>query len=438
MTPKYESDAQDEEYCRRDENIGVQRRCSISSDTDSSGSEDAMYKIREEGELVVSLVTSSESEEADESTIDKQWHMAVSSFIGRLTSETWECPASIIIIIVFVLIFQSSVLIQAETKLLTATDTNYTSRSIGIGESFDLSSTQMQNGTTASPSYLAFNNTNPHETSWCPNAKCRNSPICSPCNRRYLFIIATGRSGSTTLLSMLNYLPNVRLSGENNGELFITSLLESNLRKSKNHNILEQHDDREVSAWRHNGVPEQAMACPIQDIFYTINPPPTRVQQRVNIPGEPSLHEYDKEKIFGLKTIRIHKRNIWTPEVAAEFFKENFPCSRVVVNIRSDIDSQLKSRENVGWSKADSNSHGSLEEDNTFLKNFSKYLGDDMARLIDMNEWTGDEGVTVLNSLLKWLGYVDCEFQEVLHENHDGYGTDTTHIDLGDHCHYPL
>ncbi len=413
MTPKNETDARDEEDCCRDENVGVKQRC-----------KDSMNKFREEDQLSVSLVMRNEREEAD---IDKKQSIIVSSFFGRLMSETWECPASIIILVVFTLIFQSAVLIQAKTKLSVTTDTNkYTSPSI---EPSDLSSS-----TITSPSYEAFNTTNPHETSWCPNAKCQNSPICVPCNRRYLFIVATGRSGSTTLLSMLNYLPNVRLSGENNDELFIASRLESNLRTSKGHSILEQHYDHKDASWMHNGIPEQAMACPIQDIFYTINPPPAKVQRRVNVQGEPSLEEYDRDKILGLKTVRIHQKHTWSPKLAAEFFKENFPCSRVVVNIRSDIDSQIESRANLGW-KVDADE---LKRGNEFLKNFSEYLGDDMARLIDMNEWTGDGGVAVLNSILEWLGYSDCHFQELLHENHDGYGTDTTHIDLGGQCHYPL
>jgi len=54
-----------------------------------------------------------------------------------------------------------------------------------------------------------FNQTNPHQDSYCPKAVCNNSPLCQPCKKRFLFIVATGRSGSTTLLHMLNYLPNV-------------------------------------------------------------------------------------------------------------------------------------------------------------------------------------------------------------------------------------
>ena len=75
-----------------------------------------------------------------------------------------------------------------------------------------------------------FNTTNPHSKSWCPKAVCQNSPMCAPCNRRHLLLLATARSGSTTLLSMLNQLPLVRMSGENNNELYVASRLISNLK----------------------------------------------------------------------------------------------------------------------------------------------------------------------------------------------------------------
>merc|ERR1712176_1668174 len=66
------------------------------------------------------------------------------------------------------------------------------------------------------PSWKPFNETNPHKQ-WCPNATitCHNSPLCTPCNRRYAFVFATARSGSTTLLQTMNELPHVRMSGEN-------------------------------------------------------------------------------------------------------------------------------------------------------------------------------------------------------------------------------
>ncbi len=77
--------------------------------------------------------------------------------------------------------------------------------------------TDIPSSSSSSSAYLSFNNTNSHKDTWCPYAICRNSPSCTPCNRRYLLIVANGRSGSSTLLRMLNLLPRIRLSGENNG-----------------------------------------------------------------------------------------------------------------------------------------------------------------------------------------------------------------------------
>ena len=55
-----------------------------------------------------------------------------------------------------------------------------------------------------------FNTTNPHNDTFCPSAKCRNSPLCTPCHRRHFLILSTARSGSTTLVRMFNELPNMR------------------------------------------------------------------------------------------------------------------------------------------------------------------------------------------------------------------------------------
>lgn len=60
---------------------------------------------------------------------------------------------------------------------------------------------------------IKSNNDNPYPE-WCPDAVCTERPLCQPCKRRYLFILAQGRSGSSTVKNMLNYLPGVRIRGE--------------------------------------------------------------------------------------------------------------------------------------------------------------------------------------------------------------------------------
>ena len=110
---------------------------------------------------------------------------------------------------------------------------------VSLSESTHEITSMVTTSTSSSSSYLAFSDTNPHnhhlgtnngKTSFCPYATCHDSPICGPCNQRFIFIAAMGRSGSTTLLKIMNALSKVRLAGENHGELNIASLVESNLK----------------------------------------------------------------------------------------------------------------------------------------------------------------------------------------------------------------
>lgn len=281
--------------------------------------------------------------------------------------------------------------------------------------------------------FLSFNTSNPHSESWCPYATCNNSPLCLPCQRRYLFIFATGRSGSTSLLKMLNFLPSVRLSGENMNQLFTASKLLSNIRSKKN--ILDQNVDQKEGAWAHNAISPQSVSCSIQGVLNAINPPPKKVQQNVNVSGHPSIEEFDRNMVLGAKTIR-YQNGEWNVKESAEYMKENFPCSRIVINIRSNVTEQLKSTtENLkGDKKRGSRTH--LELSNQFLIKLSKELGDEMSRIIDMNEWTKD--IEILNDLVTWLGFRGCTYKQIVHENSEGYHRDKdTDPGIDKICLYP-
>jgi hypothetical protein len=95
--------------------------------------------------------------------------------------------------------------------------------------------------------------------SWCPGAVWHDSDVCHPCQRRFLIVIATGRSASTTLTHMLGSLPGVRMSGENYNMLgLIRNLFDT----------VQKHVHPEVAmkdAWAHNPVPKGgAFACAAQ------------------------------------------------------------------------------------------------------------------------------------------------------------------------------
>jgi hypothetical protein len=156
----------------------------------------------------------------------------------------------------------------------------------------------------------------------------------------------------------------------------------------------------------------------------------------VNVTGNPSIAQYDRGTIFGLKTIRFQK-GIWSVKAAADFLRENFPCSRMIVNIRSDVENQVKSM-NATFANPDSGNKniGNVQKMTAFLVDIADELGDERAKLVDMNEWTED--VNILNDVITWLGFRDCKYHAVVHENANGYDRDNvTRPDIGNNCHYP-
>ena len=159
---------------------------------------------------------------------------------------------------------------------------------------------------------------------WCPTAQCHVTDLCHPCQRRYLIIITTGRSGSTTIQKMLNELPGIRLSGENNGMLtnFQYAISATRDRKEWSHIGIQNP----YSPWYHNSYPTSAFACIVQQMIEIINPPPningkiihhhhqktTRTTSTTtNLLEEPTEQEDDDEDdddedtIIGFKTIRF-------------------------------------------------------------------------------------------------------------------------------------
>lgn len=96
----------------------------------------------------------------------------------------------------------------------------------------------------------------------------------------------------------------------------------------------------------------------IQQIFKTINPPDMKNKLHVkqsmthdNNDAHNSL--FDPSTILGHKTIRMLELNSikFTPKEMSDFLKRNFPCSKVIINIRKNVTLQIKSRVSIGWHK---------------------------------------------------------------------------------------
>lgn len=287
--------------------------------------------------------------------------------------------------------------------------------------------------------------TSPHpvDRKWCPTAKCFDSANCRPCQRRFLIVIATGRSASTTLTWMLDALPGVRMSGENNDVLkHIHSMIDGTAEQLPFKR--QRQDGEEKNSWSHNVVPEGAFACVAQKMIETINPP---------VKNETYLEMDEELKIIGFKTIRLQNgvKLEALPEIV-KFINESFPCARIIVNIRSEVDLQAKSQiitfttfkgqrladkvKDLEEEKRLTDRAKALEEENEKLKRIAQLFGN-RAKLMDSSEWTTD--VNRLNQVVGWLGFhKSCNFTKLLEFNtgRGGYDHGVTKLRMNPECRY--
>lgn len=243
--------------------------------------------------------------------------------------------------------------------------------------------------------------------SWCPNATCKNSARCHPCQRRFLILLAEGRSGSTTLTYMMDSLPGIRMSGENSNTIGAMKKAVDGLMDIKEFRAGVR------GAWGHNPIPHGSFACPVQHMIETINPP---------VFNDDNSNATDTDTILGFKTIRFLQNGPHddgkTDANMVRFVQQHFPCTRILVNIRSNSASQARSQAKMGWRPASSIAKAteSIAFLNERLVNISTMFGPDQAFLLDSSEWT--KNISSLNAAVDWLGFDShCHFKELLELN---------------------
>ena len=253
--------------------------------------------------------------------------------------------------------------------------------------------------------------------SYCPLATCVTTDLCAPCQRRFLIIITTPRSASTTLTWMFDYLPGVRMAGENNNTLAYLKSATDNIVKSKEFRF--QANTR--TSWGHRFMPNQTLACMNQKMIESISPPPLK-------PGGKFVAQKNHTNdIVGFKTIRFFKETKTKVEQRdmVKYLITNFPCSRVVININSDVASQVKSIDRNFHGTKTKNQTQYILDENEKLRWLAKVMGSQRAFLLDKDQWT--KNISNLNEVVSWLGFDDtCHYSELLEFNVGGYGTGKT------------
>ena len=200
---------------------------------------------------------------------------------------------------------------------------------------------------------------------------------------KIILICATGRSGSTTMQRILNTIPNSNICGENAGA--INSLLDF-YRKLKYSSI--------------NYVPGHFNPASYDDIVrQDIKPAWYNTYNYGNIVHliKMTIINMFKNKestnMWGFKEIRYDSGNI----SYIKDFKELFPQTKVVIQIRENILAQS----NSGWHKNDKNAIA-------FLKKTTKELVD---FALQNKEWcflTSFERMFNKNNLRNIFHFIDC------------------------------
>jgi hypothetical protein len=157
-------------------------------------------------------------------------------------------------------------------------------------------------------------------------------------NYQFVILCCTPRSGSSTLVRILNTIPNTNICGENDGAIinllkFYRSIKNTiSYRKSNKNpsNLSDIIDDKMCPAW-YNSFDYDNIILNIKQLI--INMFNTENNDVLN------FKENSNPKMIGFKEIRF-----FNEMYLLNLFKELFPNTKFVINIKKDIDSQSTSK----------------------------------------------------------------------------------------------
>mmetsp|Transcript_110620 Transcript_110620/g.323681 ORF Transcript_110620/g.323681 Transcript_110620/m.323681 type:complete len:291 (+) Transcript_110620:52-924(+) len=224
----------------------------------------------------------------------------------------------------------------------------------------------------------------------------RSAGKCDLCNgRNWVFIVGTGRSGSTTMVNMLNAIPGFHIAGENYHVV---------------HELMAVYGKAKRNRWpasggpaQHRPVSELNVLCALQLITEELI-------------GATSLAT---SRAVGFKEIRWSKDEL-------DFMLQAFPCAHFIVTTRIDVEAQ---------------SHSGFWPDKpdalTIIKEQKALLEQWQSNHIDRTTWLPLEKFSVaeFNHMLQWLNVTGCKFASVCHSNHHGsYTPDPQHAIIKGSC----
>jgi hypothetical protein len=216
---------------------------------------------------------------------------------------------------------------------------------------------------------------------------------------KIVLICATGRSGSTTMQRLINTIPNSNICGENFGA--INSLLEF-YRRIKYSTI--------------NNIPGHLTPASYESIISKNIKPAwynsynySQIIHLIKITIVNMFKKNETTNLWGFKEIRYDNGDI----KYIEDFKELFPQTKVIIQIRENIGLQSQS----GWHKNNKNAV-------QFLKKLNKELVEFYSKHRDYCYLTSFERMFDKNNLQTLFEFIECrenyteeKINEVLNNN---------------------
>jgi len=250
-----------------------------------------------------------------------------------------------------------------------------------------------------------------YDPTWCNCTTCAQPRYgaCDLCEHKWIFVIATGRSGSTSIFEGLNALPGVQLAGEN------YALLNTAHAMFKKASKLASHG-KDAAAFESaaEGVEETSL-CSFQRVFASLagRKPGKTYFGFKELVALPSLRKW----INGKKPTEHFVS--WTHEWL-DFLDKLFPCARIIFNVRRDVTAQARAI----YSTFEGASNIALTQIEREMSSVSKALlawhaqrsqpGSGKARSFLL--YTEDFTAGRFTQLARWLGF-PCTFYSVPHAN---------------------
>jgi hypothetical protein len=208
----------------------------------------------------------------------------------------------------------------------------------------------------------------------------KSEATCNLCSRKWIFIVSAGRSGSTTLMSMINEIPLFKIDGENNGlarQLF-------NLHKVA---AAQKRNMRDRTAWfKRNPSDEVGMRCAMQAYALAFL-------------GE--ADSFAPHSVIGWKEIR------YGTAAELDFMREVFPCAKFIVNTRQNVKAQSRSAFYIHSKPPD------LREKNAFMLDWARRQPSNIALTMALEEFSTE----TFNDMLRFPGVSGCKYLRMLHSN---------------------